>query len=461
LQPEKLRFTVGDFDGPLGPGNPLAAALRAVREYLLGRHGDSAAAGEPYPLLLVRPEGVVAYYYARTAMRSWGDEFGYELIGQDWRLQFPPPDAELARSVAEAVQEARARQERLIAAAPRHYGTRSSTEYPASPFHGDTGADGNGGSGGDGGSGGSGFPGMGGYGLGAHPGNGGPGNTGLSAKSEDVAAAVNRPGTYDLAPAAAPEGLVGRGLGAVSLGQGTGNGGQATGVTAPSAARPGVEGGGQATGSIAQANLGVPARPENTAGNANPPDAAAAGAPARPDGFVVGRPPREEDQPPPGPQAPAAQGTSTVAGLRPGEWIERPPAPPPDTKDPPDAKKAKADARRRQENRGPDWGLPGGSRGSFPITRPVRVDCYADRLVIAGDDEPSVRKTVPLGRHTRDAIDPLISAVWEYMDTWGIAGKGMYWRPILHLYVEKDADQRYNDLVKLLEGSGLEVRRRQ
>src|SRR5690242_3374783 len=77
LQPEGIVFKESDFEGPLGPGNPLAAALRAVREQMAARNGASAKE-EPYPLLLVRPEGVGAYYAARAALTSWGSEFGYE-----------------------------------------------------------------------------------------------------------------------------------------------------------------------------------------------------------------------------------------------------------------------------------------------------------------------------------------------------------------------------------------------
>ncbi|MCK4683843.1 MAG: hypothetical protein KAT44_02710, partial [Pirellulales bacterium] len=34
LQPEGIRLNPDDFDGPSGPGNPLASGLRAAREYL-------------------------------------------------------------------------------------------------------------------------------------------------------------------------------------------------------------------------------------------------------------------------------------------------------------------------------------------------------------------------------------------------------------------------------------------
>ena len=30
-------------------------------------------------------------------MKSWGSEFGYELINEDWQLKYPPPDPNLAK----------------------------------------------------------------------------------------------------------------------------------------------------------------------------------------------------------------------------------------------------------------------------------------------------------------------------------------------------------------------------
>ena len=42
LQPEGIRLTDADFNGPMGPGNPLAAALRAAREHLLAQRVRSA-----------------------------------------------------------------------------------------------------------------------------------------------------------------------------------------------------------------------------------------------------------------------------------------------------------------------------------------------------------------------------------------------------------------------------------
>ncbi len=91
LQPEGTELPAADFE-VLGPGNPLEAAVRAT----VGHWEAAGQKGNPYPLLLVRPDGVQAYSAAREALSTWGREFGYELIEQDWQLAYPPPDAALA-----------------------------------------------------------------------------------------------------------------------------------------------------------------------------------------------------------------------------------------------------------------------------------------------------------------------------------------------------------------------------
>jgi hypothetical protein len=118
IQPEGILFQPDDFNGPLGPGNPLDAALRTIREHL--QQADSNA-GEPYPLLVVRPSGVVAYGAARSALKSWDDEFGYELISDDKKLAYGEPDPALATMLARSVAQARQRQAALVARMPRRF----------------------------------------------------------------------------------------------------------------------------------------------------------------------------------------------------------------------------------------------------------------------------------------------------------------------------------------------------
>jgi hypothetical protein len=110
LQPEGIRFGPTDFEGPPGPGNPLASALRAAREHIAKNPGESGDPNvQPYPLIIVRPSGVMAYYAARESIQSWGSEFGYQFVDEDWALTYPPRDTALAEAEMRAVEEARRR----------------------------------------------------------------------------------------------------------------------------------------------------------------------------------------------------------------------------------------------------------------------------------------------------------------------------------------------------------------
>jgi hypothetical protein len=136
LQPEGIRLTPGDFDGPPGPGNPLASALRAAREQMartVPNPGDPAT--QPYPLLLVRPSGVMAYYAAREAISSWGNEFGYQLIEDDWTIAYPPPDVAIAEAENRAIEESRRRLQWLAETHPQRP-AKPQRQYRAAPTRG-------------------------------------------------------------------------------------------------------------------------------------------------------------------------------------------------------------------------------------------------------------------------------------------------------------------------------------
>lgn len=154
LQPEGVVLTADDFMGPLGPGNPLAASMRAAREYMQrNRPADGSAPGEPYPLLLIRPDGIEAYYVAREALTSWGSEFGYEFVDQEWKLEYPPADPNLLAITKAAAEDARQRQRMLAKAAPKAFREPEGdgTYFRASPSTGGVVVDGGGGRRGGGG----------------------------------------------------------------------------------------------------------------------------------------------------------------------------------------------------------------------------------------------------------------------------------------------------------------------
>ena len=84
--------------------------------------------------------------------------------------------------------------------------------------------------------------------------------------------------------------------------------------------------------------------------------------------------------------------------------------------------------RSLASTRGRNWGLRD-TGGAIPITRPIRIECHPDRLVVAPGRGGTSGKTIPFGTQTVSAVDEMVFDAWEHVETWGIAGDGMYWRP--------------------------------
>jgi uncharacterized protein YoxC len=118
IQPEGIVIENKDLVPP-GPGNPLATALRVLRNAYTERDAQYGFTQPPYPLLIIRPDGIESYARARTAMSSWDDQFGYELVEADMDLAFPPGVPGLDKTLADAVADAKQRQKALVLANPR------------------------------------------------------------------------------------------------------------------------------------------------------------------------------------------------------------------------------------------------------------------------------------------------------------------------------------------------------
>ncbi len=112
LQPYGLKLNRSDFTQPLTIGNMLDSALLTVREYWQ-KHGLSDDDSKPYPLLVVRPDGAQSYGLARRAMKSWDDEFGYELVDSGTKLRFGQLDLQLKSEIEAAIETAKRRQQRF------------------------------------------------------------------------------------------------------------------------------------------------------------------------------------------------------------------------------------------------------------------------------------------------------------------------------------------------------------
>ncbi len=402
IQPEGIRLGEDDFPPGMRPGNPLDAAVHAVREYYRGQRTDEGQSVLAYPLLLIRPEGIAAHGRTRQALRGWQADFGYEYIGSDWNMAYPAPDPVLAERLRLVVEEARRRQrayqEELKLAAPSLDRAQNGGRERRDTVTGAAGGN---------------------IGSGSGTGRGMHGGGSMSAGPR---------GTV-MAPRDA--GLPGGGQPGGGMPGGDMPGGTLPGGTLPGGTLPGggVPGGGSPGG-------GSPSGGTPSGGT--------------PSGGMPGG----------GSPAGGMGATSAQSGQprRPGEWQPGESSANPSGSQSCDT--AGPNVKSLAETRGRNWGLPQNEQGSIGSSRPIRIDCHEDRLVLGPSSDPTARRTIRLPSRTEDAVDPFVSAVWKHVDTWGIAGRDMYWRPILNIYVAPNGAQRFAELEALLSGSGLPVVRK-
>jgi len=108
LQPEGIELVPGDFQTFDSPDNPFDTALRVIRQYYIDS-GQVVRGSEPYPLLIVRPSGVEMFSNALQATGNWVKDFGYEIVCEDWNIQYPEPNDELRRRILQQLEISRNR----------------------------------------------------------------------------------------------------------------------------------------------------------------------------------------------------------------------------------------------------------------------------------------------------------------------------------------------------------------
>ncbi len=123
IWPEGSRISMEQLENASYSANPLDAALRTIRMHVMQNYGDSVP---PYPLLVVRPDGIEIYGAARRAMQDWDDQFGYELVPAEVKLAFTKPDTNLKRRIEIAINTAAAEQRVRMAMTQRSLGGRGS-----------------------------------------------------------------------------------------------------------------------------------------------------------------------------------------------------------------------------------------------------------------------------------------------------------------------------------------------
>lgn len=358
IQPEGIGLTGLDFQEPLGPGNPLAASLRTIREYRQSQ--GVPGQGNPYPLLIVRPGGAESYAAAREALNGWDDEFGYELVDEDTELAYPPSDRFLAKRLIETVELARRRKIALVMAAPKKYG-RIEDQYLTATRNG-----------------------------GFQAAGGGSG--------DDDAFLENR---------------------FVEGGNGTGD------KPAEAYGGSGQMGTGRATSPV-DGTQQTPAKQQ--LGSAFYPQQAP-------------------------PELRTGEGKHGAQYAQPNS---------PDQKDASGgAGGTRSSAKPIAATRGGNWALPSAGPKNTAITRPVT-------LVVSGEQMTLVQErgvlgpaeTVPVNGDMEAAVDKLVRLIHTRIDSWGMAGRNFYWKPILQVTVEQGGEPVVRQLETLMYGSGIEVNRK-
>ena len=453
LRPEDARIAALQLDGPLGPGNPLDAALRAVRGYWQ-QHDPKAP--PPYPLLIVRPDGIQSYALARAAMSDWDDQFGYELVPADVELAFPKAQPDLRRQLDVAIRQAVVRQHAQLAAMPGRYGaTQPLPTLSAAALA-------RGGAGGPHG-----------YGRGNRPtGRSKPAAAAPMSASSEVgdrqygsaasAAGISGQAVRDFddalrdtaAAIAAEGGPLGMDSAAGAVDPLDGLGRPAAGyLTAASGDPPAPDGGTASTLAASQAA----SSPNALSG---PRDGSSDLALAAADGTAVAeaRPGNQKES---GSQSTAGSegsaGASETGGNKAASAGARGSAA---SGNGGSSAAGQPSLRRDRAN----WALPdemAGARGTA-IVRSIQVTARADAFVMYGENGRGAPQVFAFtdGMVDRAAMQ-LAAAVQSRVQSWGLALPGGRWQPVLAVEVANDdAEMRYRQLRTLLTGSGLTLERR-
>jgi hypothetical protein len=493
LQPEGIRLGPADFEGPPGPGNPLASALRAAREYIASAPGESGDPNvQPYPLLLVRPSGVMAYYAARESIQSWGNEFGYQFIDEEWTINYPARDPALAEAEMRAIEESRRRLEWLAQVRPSKP-SKPATTYRAATTRGGVvsnggpsvlgdqsrfdwtdeqagGADGRGGPGRGFRADGDGSPaGDGGLASGDAAGGdailgnryagpskfyaGGSGGGGANGEGSSNAG----PSGGDSASGDSAGGGGGPSSGAGPSGGGPHGGTAGGGARAGGGSWDGLADGGEHESASAIAGSAAPTGRGGAAGGGPSGSGEAGGSSGGTEGVAAAGGAGSGGSA--GGTAAAARGAGSASSGGGGSGPSMPGLHQAGAGAAGDAAGSSGSmSASLSGQRGSNWASLATNDNPVPLTRPIKLECAANEFRILGDGG-RVEMRIPVGTHTVDSVDPLVREVHATVGRWGLAGDRMYWKPELVLSATPDGVDRRDDLEKLLADSGIDTRR--
>jgi hypothetical protein len=111
--------------------------------------------------------------------------------------------------------------------------------------------------------------------------------------------------------------------------------------------------------------------------------------------------------------------------------------------------------------RGANWGLPNYNQKATGITRPIRVRIEPNEILLLPErGSRGATQIIPIDGSMASATEELAARIDREVQGWGMAVANGYWKPVLNVETAPGAERRAEQLQTLLDGSGLEVRRK-
>lgn len=480
LQPYGIRLRAEDFTFPILAGNPLDAALAAIRDQYVG-NARVTKGQEPYPLIIVRPGGSDHYAIARGAMKSWDSEFGHQVVPEDIELEFPKDDLLIKDKIEKVIAAAKARQTRLAATASvmGHKISKLETDPKSGVVNTAPGSFTNSraGAGGTSLAGTSAVPtrpnlppatidsgsslahfAPSGYAMPSGSGNRPQSDQSNSLSNPASPMAERNPyqsasyapgssGSSNTFGGVLPPGSGGQGIAGLNSTGGTGT------SETPSLNSPTNGSMNGANNELAQANgqagTGVNTGRTGTEFATNPPPDATSNPYATPNATNQ-NPPNQQN-------SGVGQNSSLVQMGQSSSNSQQMNADPNATPMPELNFNQDSNANKSlAAERGASWALPAKSDKGVAFRRAIRVTCYDDRLVIhAGSGIREPMQVIDFSSTTREHVDQLVNIINQRIESWGSAGYSSYWQPELKIEVGVTGATRFQELKSLLSDSGI------
>ncbi|MCO6043566.1 hypothetical protein NG895_06570 [Aeoliella sp. ICT_H6.2] len=404
FQPENIVLTPEDFNASVAAGGPLVSAIRAAHQYYKA-HGLTSQQ-KSYPLVVARPDAASTLYLTTDMLAKLNIDHGYEIVDEDWQIDYGTANPALAQEMSHAVMNGRMRLAQRREEAPAKFAASQVRSFKPGPNLLDQVRSGK----------------LAGTAMG----------TSVTSDTATHVSFGNRPldarEIARLLEASQSRPMESTDASALSQGEGLpnmrGEGPQPDRYAEidrqqalqQSQMSSGQQGPSQQS-SAAMANQSQP----NAAMSEDDQSPQAAGSE-----FSVAS--NGTSQQPTGATGTAANGNSMQANAKPGN------------------------------SAGGGAGAPEEGPPGMAMVRTIHVTVSGQQLVVRSGRRTRASTAIPLDVGTKHAAQRFVRAIQAEVADWGIAGQGLYWKPVLDIAVGPGGEEVANSLATYLRQSGVEVR---